>query len=238
MTIAPDLARAVAALARASSFAAAAPLSGSIAVPRVARAVLAIVLAPAISAHVAAVGGDGPALLAAVLRNALIGAAIGMSAAAVASAATGAGGAIDAAIASQAVGRESVFGSGAGPVGRLFSLGFAVAMFSTGSFATLCGRVVVAQDAWLRTFALAGCVAVVRDAFEGALAIAVPALAAQLLAITVAAFVSRAAPRINGLMLASPATAALVLITLAAGVAGVVMRFDGLARFAASMHAP
>jgi flagellar biosynthesis protein FliR len=227
------------AFVRAAAFAATAPLAGSGVVPKIVRGALALVLTPAIAATAACPRFAGGAdLWPACIENAVVGLAFGVTASAVAAAATAAGGLADAAIASQAVGREAVFGGESGPIARLYALGFALAFFATGSMTHLCARFVEASSGLVVAPTVLGAAALARFSLESSLGIAAPSIAAQLLATSIAAFVARAAPRINGMMLASPASAAIVLLALFAASAETLVRMGALARAASSFSVP
>jgi flagellar biosynthesis protein FliR len=227
------------AFGRASAFAATAPLAASGAVPKLVRASLGLVLTFVVATHMAHVGACGarPSGLA-FATNAAVGFSFGIAASAVAAAASAAGSMIDAAMASQALGREAVLGGSGGPFARIFALGFALAFFATGSMAYLCRRFVDASSAVPATPSIAHVADLAKASTEAALAIAAPAICAQVLATIVAAFVARAAPRINGLMLASPAASALVLIGLFAAAPEVLAHLAALARAASNISVP
>lgn len=226
------------AFARAAAFSATMPLAGSGLIPRTLRAVFALVLTPVIAAHASLTGPhrlDGAA--SAIAENALLGAAFGISAAAVASAAAAAGGFADAALGSQLIGRPELF-AGGGAFSRIYSLGFACVFLASGSFTRLCERFVASSSIagaipW-QHFA----VAVAQRACEAALVLAAPAVSAQVTATVVTAFIARAAPRVNGMMLASPLVAALLLAVLVAAAPLELRGLAALARAAASIPYP
>ena len=204
----------IAAFVRASAFAATAPVAGSGAVPRIVRGALALTIAPALVERLA---HDRSA--AAWPDQAIGGAAFGVAAAMVAAAVSAAGSVIDSSMAMRPFGRDSVFGGQQGPLGRLYSLAFAAMFLSTGAMTHLCSRLVDASSSTLHVLSVRAAVALVAKSFEASLDIAAPAIAAQLIATLATATAARAAPRINGLMLASPAATVVVLVVVLAGVA-------------------
>jgi flagellar biosynthesis protein FliR len=222
----------VVAFARASAFAATAPLAGSGAVPKALRAVLALVLTPAIVPHVLRSVANERLYLGA-LENATIGAAFGIAAAAIASAASSAGAIVDATLASTVVQREAVFGGAGGPFGRMFALAFATMFLGSGALTHLCERFVSASSDSSIVPTLHGAVTLVRATFSNALALAGPALVAQLLGTVVAASAARAAPRVNGLMLSSPLVTSLLLLSMLVAAPPTLIRLVALAREAA-----
>jgi flagellar biosynthesis protein FliR len=227
----------VAAFARSSAFAASVPLGGSGAVPKAVRAVLALTLTPAIVPYVSVVDrGRFPE--AALVADAIVGAAFGLSAALIAAAAASAGSLIDATLASTAViGREAVFGSGGGPIARLYSLAFAAAFFGSGAMTHLCERFVMASSDAAIAPTLQGAIELVRACCDASIGLAAPAIVAQLLGTIVAAASARAAPRINGLMLSSPLVTALALLSLLAAAPSTIAHLIALARAAATTPA-
>lgn len=227
----------IAAFARSSAFAATVPFGGSGSIPKALRAVLAISLTPAIVAHVSMFRQSGSPG-AAFAGEALVGAAFGLSAALIAAAATAAGSLIDAALASTAViGRESVFGAEGGPIARLYALAFGAAFLGSGAMTHLCERFVTASSDAAIAPTAQGAVALVRACCDASIALAAPAIVAQVLGTIVAAASARAAPRVNGLMLSSPLITALALASLLAASPSTFERLIALARAAASMPA-
>jgi flagellar biosynthesis protein FliR len=228
------------AFVRASAFAATTPLVGSGAIPRTVRAALALALTPILASHLASTGAASKSaqLAIACLDSAVIGAAFGLAATMVASAAAAAGSVTDAALSSQAVSREPVFGSAGGPFATLFALGFAATFMASGAMTHLCARFVIASSALELTTTLRGAVTLVRACANSALELATPAIVGQVLGTAIAAVVSRAAPRINGLMLASPVVTAVILLSVISGAAATFARLASLARAAASLGGP
>jgi flagellar biosynthesis protein FliR len=228
------------AFVRASAFAATAPLAGSGAIPRTVRAALALALTPTLALHLSSTAAASKTgeLASAYLDNAVIGAAFGLAAAMVASAAAAAGAMTDAALSSQVVSREPVFGSAGGPFTTLFALGFAATFMASGAMTHVCARFLTASSALELTTTLSGAVALVRACANSALELATPAIVGQVLGTAIAAVVSRAAPRINGLMLASPVVTAVILLSLISGAAAAFARLASLARAAASLGGP
>jgi flagellar biosynthesis protein FliR len=224
------LARAV---ARTSAFAATLPVAGSGAVPRIVRGALALALVPAVAARLDQASPSGFAAEA-WLREAAIGAAFGLAAAIVAAAAAAAGSLVDSALAMRPTGRETVFGETEGPFGRMFSLAFAALFFSTGAATHACERFVAASSSTTFDLSLRGAAALARASIASSLDIAGPAIAAQVVATIVAAIVARAAPRMNGLLLASPLASAMVLLVVSGAVASTMHALVDLARRAAA----
>lgn len=214
----PDLAPATlaAALVRAGAFAATVPVAGSGAVPRIVRGTLALALVPALAANIEHQPPHASSIID-FAREAIIGAAFGLAAAVVAAAAAAAGSLMDAALAMRPTGRDSIFGDVEGPLGRLFSLAYATAFLSTGAMTYLCGRFVAASSSTQIAASTRGMIHLVRASVETSLDIAAPAIVAQIFATLIAAIAARAAPRINGLFLASPLASALVLVTILCG---------------------
>ena len=225
----------IAAFARASAFAATAPLAGSGAVPNTVRAALALTLTYAVAAHLGGRPFQGT-VEAAFIENAVVGAAFGIGAAGLAAAAASAGSIVDGILASRIVGREPVFGGAAGPFSHLYSLGFATAFIGSGAMTRVCERFAAASSATVFTPTINGAAALGRASLESALDIAAPAILAQLLGTIVAAVAARAAPRINGLALSSPLVTVLLLLMLLAGVPATFAKLVALARIAG--HAP
>ena len=227
------------AFARASAFAVTAPLAASGAVPKTVRASLALVLMMVVATRFVHDGScDQSSNGVSFAANAIVGFSFGIAASALAAAASAAGTLIDAAMAAQAIGREVVLGGSGGPIARVFALGFAFAFFATGSMTHLCGRFVEMSGALpaMPTIANAGELAMAST--KAALDIAAPAICAQVLATIVTAFIARAAPRVNGLMLASPAAAALVLLGLLSAAPVVLAHLAALARAASDVAVP
>ncbi|HET9342604.1 MAG TPA: flagellar biosynthetic protein FliR [Candidatus Eremiobacteraceae bacterium] len=214
----------IAAFVRASAFAATAPIVGSGAVPRIVRGGLALTIVPVLAERLPHDRG-----LAAWPEQAIVGAAFGVAAAMVAAAVSAAGSVIDSSMATRPFGRDSIFGGQQGPLGRLYSLAFAAIFLSSGAMTHLCSRLVDASSSAMHVMSVRGAATLVAESFEASLDIVAPAIAAQLIATLATAMAARAAPRINGLMLASPAATMAVLVVVLAGVAPA---FRGLARVA------
>lgn len=220
-----------AALARSSAFAATAPLAGSGAMPRALRVALALSLTPAVEARIAGVPGQDSAT--SWFDNALIGIAFGLAAALVASAASAAGSLFDAALVSKSIGGEAVLGGEGGPFTRLFALAFASAFLGTGAMTQMCERFVTASSDAALAPTGQGAVNLIRACCAAAIALASPALLAQLLGTLVAAAAARAAPRVNGLMLSSPLITTLLLSSVVVAAPATFARIITLARDAA-----
>jgi flagellar biosynthetic protein FliR len=219
----------IAAFVRASAFAATAPIAGSGAVPRIVRGALALTIASALIERFPRDRG-----LAAWPEQAIVGAAFGVAAAMVAAAVSAAGSVIDSSMAMRPFGRDAVFGDVQGPLGRLYSLAFAAMFLSTGAMTHLCSRLVDASSSAVHVMSAGGAVALVSESFEASLDIAAPAIAAQFIATLATAMAARAAPRINGLMLASPAATVAVLAVVLAGVAPAMRELVDVASLTAS----
>jgi len=219
----------IAAFVRASAFAATAPIAGSGAVPRIVRGALALTIVPALVERLPRDRG-----LAGWPEQAIVGAAFGVAAAMVAAAVSAAGSVIDSSMAMRPFGRDSVFGGQQGPFGRLYSLAFAALFLSTGAMMHLCSRLVDASSSAVHVMSVRGAEALVAESFEASLDIAAPAIAAQLIATLATAMAARAAPRINGLMLASPAATAAVLVVVLAGVAPAIRELVDVASLTGS----
>ena len=200
------------AFARASAFAATAPIAGSRSVPAVVRAALAIALTPILASKGAGGGDQHVAAASLVVREAGVGAAFGVAAAVVAAAASAGGGLIDAALAVRVFGREPVFGSADGPFSRLYGIAFGWFFLASGGFTHLCARLSNASSAVPLGVSDANALAVLHASVDAALWLAAPAIAGQLVATIAAGAAARAAPRINGLMLASPLTTCVILL--------------------------
>jgi flagellar biosynthesis protein FliR len=105
---------------------------------------------------------------------------------------------------------------------------------STGAMTHLCSRLVDASSSAVHVMSAGGAVALVSESFEASLDIAAPAIAAQFIATLATAMAARAAPRINGLMLASPAATVAVLAVVLAGVAPAMRELVDVASLTAS----
>jgi len=234
--VSPSLAPSVwiAALARASAFAALAPLAGSGAVPRVVRAALALTLVPAIAAHLAR--SDAVLVPLSWLREAAMGAAFGIAASIIASAASAGGSLVDGSLALRPFGRETVFRGAGGPFERIYSLAFAAVFVASGALTHLCGRFVAASSI-ASAVPAASVPALVGSMVEISLDLAAPAIAAQVLGTLVAAAAARASPRVNGLMLASPVVTTLAMLAIFACLAPTMRVLADLASRAAVVHA-
>lgn len=203
----------IAAFVRSSAFAATMPIAGSGAVPRIVRGALALTLTPAVDARLQT-GKIAPN----VTEELFTGIIFGVTASIIAAAASAAGSLIDASMAMRPFRPESIFGGPQGPIGRIYSLAFAMLFFASGAMTHLCSRFVEASSA-TRLMTAHGVIALATTSFEASLDLAAPSIAAQLLATVASATAARAAPRINGLMLASPASTVAVLLVVLAGIA-------------------
>jgi flagellar biosynthesis protein FliR len=119
-------------------------------------------------------------------------------------------------------------------MGRMYALAFAVLFLSTGAMTHLCSRFVEASSMGAHLMSARAAVALVATSFEASLDIAAPAIAAQVIATLASAVTARAAPRINGLMLASPAATVAVLFAALAGVGPALHALVALASLAPS----
>ena len=219
----------IAAFVRASAFAATAPVVGSGSVPRIVRGALALTIAPTLVERL-----EHDPSVAPWPEQALVGAAFGVAAAMVAAAVSAAGSVVDSSMAMRPFGRDSVFGGQQGPLGRLYSVAFAAIFLSTGAMTRLCSRLVDASSSTVHVLSVRGAVALVAASFGASLDIAAPAIAAQLIATLATATAARAAPRINGLMLASPAATVAVMVVVLAGVAPAFHELVAVALLSAS----
>ena len=201
--------------ARAAAFVGAMPLGRARAVPRIVRVVLALTLAPiAASAQPAdlSVLHDWDALGFAALIAAAQGAAVGLFATIVAGAAASAGGLIDSALAAQPAPSRDVFGE-SGPGGLFCTSAFGW-FFFRGPFERLTELAATADCKNISVIAVAS---LARACTETALACAGPAIVSQAFATVLAAGIARMAPRVNGMFLAAPVAALLVVASLLAG---------------------
>lgn len=204
------------------------PIAGSGAVPRIVRGALALALTPAVNARLLA-SETTPHLP----EELFTGVIFGVTASIIAAAASAAGSLIDASMAMRPFGAESVFGGPQGPLGRIYSLAFAMLFVASGAMTHLCSHFVEASSA-ARLMSAHGAVALVTTSFEASLDLAAPSIAAQLIATVASATAARAAPRINGLMLSSPASTVAVLLVVLAGIAPALHALITLALRAAS----
>jgi flagellar biosynthesis protein FliR len=221
----------IAALVRSSAFAATMPVAGSGAVPRIVRGAIAFALAPAVYARL-----HGDTARPGWPEELITGFTFGITASVIAAAASAAGALIDTSIAMRPFGFDSVFGGPQGPFGRIYSLAFAMLFFASGAATRLCARFVDASSA-AHSLTEYGAVALATTSFGASLDLAAPCIAAQLIATVAAATAARAAPRINGLMLASPAATAAVLVVVLAGLVAAFHALVALALLAASASA-
>jgi len=222
-------------VAHCAAFAATLPLAASLAVPRIVRAGFALGLAALTLAHGAPPADccDLASIAMVSLASALSGAAFGLTASIIASAASAAGSLFDAALAPSPAGVDTIFGGSAGPAGRLFPLGFAVALCSSGGLTRLIERFV--SDGWIHSTAnLAAHIAAAlgRSCIDAALAIAWPAVCAACVATAAAGLIGRLAPRANALFLTAPIATALTLVALVSAASTFFIRFDDLAALA------
>ena len=208
------------------------PLAGSRAVPAVVRLALALSIAPLGQLQFERTARTGD-LLADVFGSAVLGAATGLSASAVAGAAASAGSLIDTALGASPAGAERVFGQSTGPFGMLVPLAFAVAMTGSGALTWLLAGYSAAVGSLAAHFALPHVAALGRAMFAMAVAAALPALCAHALAAFVAGCVARLAPRVNGVLLAPALSALLVLTVLTAGASALFFTVAELSRLAA-----
>jgi len=222
------------ALVRSSAFAATVPIAGSGAIPAIVRGAIALSLVLPVAQHVPRASAADPVSIIACIENALVGASFGLAASVVASAAAAAGGIIDTVVASQAIGREPVFGGGNGPFGRLYALAFAVLFMNSGAMTHCCERFAAASASLELPLTLHGIAALFTAASRSAVGLASPAIAAQLLGSAVASVAGRAAPRINAMMLTSPMTFSVVLLSLIAAASVTIARLWSLARLSAA----
>ena len=202
-------------LAACAALAATLPLIAARAVPSPVRAAFAIVVAPLAATHVHPVGSSPTDVAFAACSAALAGATIGLSAAIVAGVAAAAGALFDVAIAASPAGFDASSRDNHGPLATLLSLAFAGVMISSGAFTRLIAgalEMLAHVNAYGRN---AGFVfALGRVIFGWAIGLAFPMIAAYALSSLVAAITARAAPRINGMLLA-PALSSAAGLTIA-----------------------
>jgi type III secretory pathway component EscT len=218
------------AFVRCSAFAATVPIVGSGAIPAIVRGAIALSLVMPVAQHVTRAAATNPVSIVACIESALVGASFGLAASVVASAAAAAGGLVDTLLASQAIGREPVFGGGSGPFGRLYALAFAMLFMNSGAMTHICERFATASASLAAPLTLHGITLLLTAASRSAIGLASPAIAAQLLGCAVASVAGRAAPRINSMMLTSPTTFAVVLLSLIAASSVTFAKLWSLAR--------
>lgn len=166
----------------------------------------------------------------------MLGAALGLTAQVVAGGATAAGGLIDAAIAQSPIGPDWLSGDAAGPVARLYSLGFGAVFFFTGAFARLVERLMAAPAFGLGTlFSLHTVTALGRECIGAAITLAWPALCAALFAAVIAGAVGRLAPRVNVMFFAAPLATTLTLAALLLSSGAIFAHFAALSAAAVGM---
>lgn len=226
----------LAAFARATTFAATVPLVGSGAVPRIVRAAFALTLTPAIAVRLTHDGSVSHGL--AWIGNAALGAAYGLTASMLAAAASAAGSLIDGSLSMRPFGRDAVLAGDGGPFERVLSLGFGLALLATGGMTQMCCRFVAASSSAVLEFTAGDLARLAMSCATSGLDIAAPAIAAQALGTLIAAAAARAAPRVNGLMLASPLVTALVLMAMLACSAPILHALIDLARHVTAVDAP
>lgn len=229
------------AFARCSAFAATAPPLVGRAVPPIARAALAMALTPLTALHssVPAHCCDTANLLAVGLPQAAIGASFGLTASAVAGAANAAGGMIDAAVAQPPLPVDNTLSGSAGVMGRLYPLAFAATFFGGGGFAQLVERFAdfPSDPGWGAMLAPHAVAALGRECFRAAVDIAWPALSAAFVATLVGGTLARLVPRLNGLFVATPVTAALTLAAVGVGAHALFIRFTEISQASAGVAA-
>jgi len=206
------------------------PVVGARSVPSIVRAALAIALAPLAAAHVhAAVNNPASHVAIEACVAALGGATMGLCAAIVAGAAASAGALLDVAIAASPAGADRASGS-SGPFAMLLTLGFGVVLLSSGGLTWLLSSFVALFDtANGHAHAAALVVALGRVAYDAAIAAALPLLGACGVSSLVAAAAARAAPRINGMLLAPALSSPLALAVALAAVPGLFVLLHRLA---------
>ena len=221
--------------AACAAVAATLPLAGARTVPGIVRAAFAIVLAPLAGLHVHAMSQVSPLSIAAEACGAAVGGAmLGLSAAILAGAAASAGALFDIAIAASPAGTDRVPDQGAGPFATLLPLGFGVMMFSSGAFTWLVAGVLATFDlARADVHTSNAVVALGRLMYGTAIALAFPLISAYGLSSLLAAVAARAAPKINGMLLAPSAGSVLALMMALASVPAVMAALHRLAELTA-----
>lgn len=114
---------------------------------------------------------------------------------------------------------QGVFG-GNGPLSRLYALGFALVLLSSGGYVALVGALVTITGApatGVHVHAATRALALMHAFSLVALTLAGPALLAQALAALIAGIVARISPFVNGMLLSAPLAAAAILVTLVLG---------------------
>jgi type III secretory pathway component EscT len=169
----------------------------------------------------------GP-MLAEVLRGALIGGALGLSAMIVFGAVVGAGSAIDAALMWAPVSERAGNGS---PIGFLYQAGFAAVLFSAGGFTGIIAAVAKASAQLPQALAtLKGIAVLGKVCLAHCAALAAPALLAQMIASLLAGLAARAAPQAGSILMSAPLILSAVLLVSIAGSSMLFVRFADLIR--------
>lgn len=211
------------------------PLVGARTVPVIVRAAFAITVGPIAALH-AHVAGQDSALGIAIeaCTAAIVGASLGLSAAVVAGAAASAGALFDIAIIASPAGADRAPDQGAGLFATILPLGFGVAMLSSGAFTWLVTGALTTFDlAGAHVHSLNAVVALGRLLYSAVIALALPLIGAYGLSSLVAAVAARAAPKINGMLLAPSAGSAVALMMALAGVPASMAAFHRLSELAA-----
>lgn len=201
--------------AACAALAATLPLIGARTIPSPVRAALALVLAPLAALHIHVIGHTAMEIARGACGATIAGATIGLSAAIVASTAASIGSLFDVAIAASPVGIDMPSGENHGPFATLVPLGFGATMLSSGAFTWLVVSALMTLDhasAYGRDASFV--TALGRLVYGWAIALAFPMIGAYGLSSLIAAASARAAPKINGMLLA-PALSSAVALTLA-----------------------
>jgi len=197
------------AFAQAASFAATFGMFPPAAVPGSVRAALAILLIPLLVAHRTTDAHTPSTFVSAIVAAILVGAGYGLSASIMAAAARAAGSLIDNAFAGGLF-AQGIF-EGVGPLSRLYSIAFVLVFLTTGAYTRLIAAF-VSESVALHDFHLGwAALTLAHSCMLAGLALAGPALFAQVFAALLSGAVARVAPHINGLLLNAPLSSALAL---------------------------
>jgi flagellar biosynthesis protein FliR len=203
------------------------PVIGTGPVPPIVRAALALAITPLLGGHDAthpmrvAHSQWLADFLTSAPRLVLTGAGIGLSATLIAGAAVAAGGALDIALGSPPTGGGRFFGPSPGPFALLYATGFGLAMLAGGGAVDLI-RVFAdvaraSAEPALRPPAVS---ALTSAGLQAALALAAPAIFAQMISTLAAAAMSRVAPRSNALLFATAMASILIVVVVLSSATG------------------
>jgi type III secretory pathway component EscT len=201
-------------------------------VTRLARATFSLALIPlAVEAHHAWLPLP---LTSAAVRGAIIGASLGLSASVVFGAVTSAGSLIDGMLAWSPLPNTT----GIGSVQLLYQLGCMAAFFAGGGPVAML-RVAVSDDMQVpvRLCTVGAVAALARISFVHALALAAPAIVAQLLAAVFGGILARIAPAFGGIVMSAPAICACVGWALIANAGLLFGRLQGVVNMLVHLYA-